>query len=1272
MKAFPATSKPSLTQFSSVIWLDFLLELDVKTCRTYLPHIVRASSQPARGGLILVLRLFLVSRYSREKFMNLRKTVSLAISLLLLSTVALAQGSATGDLHVIVKDPNGGMVTNATVAAREEAKGLERSTNVNAQGEYRIVALPPGNYAVTVDAPGFAKTTAEHVSVTVGQMAELPVALTIAGGREVVEVNSQAALVETTRTSSTDTIEQRRIDNLPINGRNYINFALTDSRLARDDTPSIGAAPTSGLNMSGQRARSNLVNVDGEDAVDNSVNGIRSTVSQEAVQEFQIQTAGYSAEYGRASGGVVNIVTRSGANIMHGTLFGYLRNRNFQAVNPFSTISNPAYTRVQTGADFGGAIKKDKTFYYFSWEGTWRQETGFSSIGANNFGLNTFDASAFLGLPPQSYVIQATQPQIAFLQSTAPGTPGTDQYVVLVGRSSGMALNGVWPGPPALGGGFNGFTTSCPTPPCFVPQSYVTLNSLIGNFPVTERTDLYSLRLDHNLSNNNRLMLRGAASPSDVTGIQVQAQGPQNFGQNAFSRTSTQNYHDWSITAQDQWTIGNNKINEFRFQYARRGLLYGFSRGPGGSNVAVNIPGFAFFGREPFSFVNRTEQRYQATDNFSISKGTHNIKFGVDGNYLPLSADFTVNFGGIYNFGTQHLFPGTTPSGLPPFPAFNPVQTYGAGIPSNFIQGVGNPHDAFSNTTAGAFIQDSWRMKSNLTLNFGVRYDVEFTPQFSPLNALAKTGQDFLGITQGIPRDFNNVAPRIGLAWDPWKDGKGVLRASYGMFYGHPLLGLAFIADVADGSQAPQLIIGPGAPGVVPGPYSPLTCPLNASNTFQGLSGLCLPAAFDYLANEQRFNAAPNAPSIFVGQQYLNAGIPLGIQPFGFPNFKNFVYDVSHQANLTFERELGHDLSLGLEWNFNGGRHLNRPTNVNAVKPQFLIANWQAALSDPLSGAATLGPLGVGSSVPCDPVNPTWISTALASFFRPSGFNPALMGAFAPCLPIATAILQADGIRTDCAGPAGGFANCVPFSDMPANFSSGSSVYHALAANLRKRFGKHYEFLASYTLSHAIDDSTDLQSPLEPQDNYNPTAERSNSLFDQRHRFVFSGVYQSGNLGNGFLKKFFSNWTVAPIIEAVSGRPFNIITGDDRNFDFSTPTDRPLIVTAGTPTNGCGDKPAASRFSPTGFLQPACFLDGTLTGNLGRNAGIKPKDIFTDIRIAKRIPFGDRLALEGVVDAFNVINRFNVADVNPLWDSGQKATAAFDPRQFQFALKLTW
>jgi len=802
------------------------------------------------------------------------------------------------------------------------------------------------------------------------------------------------------------------------------------------------------------------------------------------------------------------------------------------------------------------------------------------------------------------------------------------------------------------------------------------LNSLIGNFPVSERTDIYSLRLDHNFSSNNRLTLRGGASPSDVTGIQVQAQGPQNFGQNAFSRTSTQNFHDWSILGQDTWTIGNNKINEFRFQYSRRGLFYGPSRGPGGENVAVNIPGFAFFGREPFSFIKRTEQRYQATDNFSWSKGSHNIKFGVDGNFLPVTADFTVNFGGIYNFGQRALFPD-------PFPAFNPIQTYGAGIPSNFVQGIGSPHDTFSNTTAGAFIQDSWRIRPNLTLNYGVRYDVEFTPQFAPENPVAAYGQHFLKLAKGIPRDFNNFAPRIGIAWDPRNNGKSVFRASYGLFYDHPLLGLAFLADQADGSKAPQLVLFPGAPSACD-PSSPS---LNASNAFQGLLG-CLndiTPAFNYKPDEQRFGADPFPQSIFANQNYLFAGVPLAIQPFGFPNTSNFVYAYSNQANFAYERDLGHDMSLSIEWNFTGGRHNNRPINANTVVTQALLANWQAALSDPTSGAATLGPLGVGAvpfaqgGHPCqlDPTKPAWVSAALASFFRPSGLNPSigqvlLPTPFAPCVAEANAVLQADGLHSTCDPTPPTFTNCVPFSDMPANSSSGSSVYHALTANLRKRFGQHYEFLASYTWSHAIDDSTDLQSPLEPQDNYNPNAERSTSLFDQRHRFVFSGVYQSGHLGNSFAGKLFSNWTVAPIIEAVSGRPFNIITGDDRNFDFSTPTDRPLIVPAGTPKNSCGDTPAASRFSPTGFLQPACFLDGTVIGNLGRNAGTRPYNVFTDLRISKRIAFGDRLALEGIMDVFNLINKFNVTDVNPLWDSGQKPTSAFDPRQFQFALRLTW
>ena len=269
-----------------------------------------------------------------------------AVLFAFVSQVSFAQGVASGDLHVTVKDPKGNMVSAATVTVRDVAKGLERTGTPDGQGGYSLRLLPPGIYSVTVEVAGFAKAEAPSVSITVGQMAELPVTLTIASGKEVIEVSSEAALVETSRSSSTDTIGQRRIDNLPINGRNYINFTLTDSRVVRDNAPNTGAAPTSGLNMSGQRARSNLVNVDGADATDNSVNGVRSTVSQEAVQEFQIITNNYEPEYGRASGGVVNIITRSGSNEFHGDVFGYLRNRNFQAVNPFSTVSDPAYTRV--------------------------------------------------------------------------------------------------------------------------------------------------------------------------------------------------------------------------------------------------------------------------------------------------------------------------------------------------------------------------------------------------------------------------------------------------------------------------------------------------------------------------------------------------------------------------------------------------------------------------------------------------------------------------------------------------------------------------------------------------------------------------------------------------------------------------------------------------------------------------------------------------------------------------------------------------------------
>ncbi len=426
--------------------------------------------------------------------MTMPKLVSLTLLMLALTTFSFAQSAATGDLRVTVKDPKGSLLTNATVTARDLAKGLERSGTVNGEGEYRISLLPPGTYQVTIEAAGFAKVTADGVAITVGQVADLPVALAVAGTQVVVNVSAAAELVETSRTSTTDTIEQRRIDNLPINGRNYINFALTDSQVLRDNAPSIGAAPTSGLNMSGQRARANLVNVDGADAIDNSTNGVRSTVSQEAVQEFQIITNSYAAEYGRASGGVINIITRSGSNEFHGDVYGYLRNRYIQATNPFSNVPQPAYTRVQAGAAFGGPIKKDKTYYYFAYEITRRQETGFASIGQDGFGLTNFDATNIFFPPgllgPKTVEIQVTPQQAAFL-STPGVPPALLQAICLSGRRffgdrrERAVSAGVWPAG-AVGRDSESGKPVSPIPQFLQPRQYA-LQRLAGFVPDVER-----------------------------------------------------------------------------------------------------------------------------------------------------------------------------------------------------------------------------------------------------------------------------------------------------------------------------------------------------------------------------------------------------------------------------------------------------------------------------------------------------------------------------------------------------------------------------------------------------------------------------------------------------------------------------------------------------------------------------------------------------------------------------------------------------------------
>jgi Carboxypeptidase regulatory-like domain/TonB dependent receptor len=1210
----------------------------------------------------------------------------------LFSTSLPAQNISTAELRGTVHDVSGAVVPNATITIADASKGFSRSTTSDGQGNYQLLLLPPGTYVVTATATGFAKLTESNVVLTVGERAELRLPLAVSGS-ETVSVNAGADIIETQRSSQSTTVDQLRIENLPTNGRNYIGFTLTNSQIARDAAPSIGAIPTSGLNFGGVRARSNSINVDGADASDYLSGGTRTTVSQDAVQEFQIITNGFDAEYGRASGGVVNIVTKSGTNATHGSAYGFLRNRYIQATNPFSTVYQPAYTRVQAGFTIGGAMVPDKTFYFFSAEITRRQETGFSDIGSNNFGLTNIDVSRFYGAPTGALIVQGTPQQQAFLQN--PGvpsnTPGIQQYVALVGSGSSLATTGKNPAflQPTIGA--KNFVTSGQV----TPTSFTPLNSLIGNFPISEKTEVYSLRIDHKLTNNQQLALHASASPSFISGIEESAAN-QNIGENSFSRTATQSLHDWAIAVQDTMIFGSNKVNELRFQFARHPVLFANSSSAGGGSTAVNIPGFAYFGKTPFSVVNTIQDQSQLQDNFTYTRGGHTFKTGIDLRYIPVNiVQGQLYGGGDYTFAA--LAATDVSSALAGLPGFSPIQAYGLGIPQSFVQGVGNTAQTYTVKALGAFLQDSWRATSRLTLNMGIRYDVEAFPTRQALNANTNTAERLYGIRQGIRLQDTNFAPRIGVAYDLRGNSKTVIRANYGIFYDRAPGNLEAQSTGFNSTTVPLVILAGGSPCATTSPISsasPLN--LNATNTFQGSLGNanCLGASaagFNFLAAQQRFDTN-NTNSLFINQNFLTAGFPLAILPSGLPADLNFTTPYAQQISFGIEQDLGHDLSLNIAYNSTGGRHLNRPINVNPVNPQLLIANWRNAVnavkagtaapgtasptSNPLTVATASGvnPCGVGPSGP-------YVAPPLLNFFRRSGLNTSLatflanpaVGAGA-CVALASEIAAADGL---------GVGVPVPFGDMTPNLTSGTSEYNGLSVNLKKRFSGNYEFLVSYTWSHAIDDSTDVVSNSDaPQSNFAPNAERSTSSFDQRHRLVLSGVYNSGHLGGtGFFPAAFSGFTLAPIFEISSGRPFNILTGSDTNFDFNPLTDRPNAVAPGSGVTGCGTAPVLSKYSPTGAFNLPCYIDASATagpassfyaGNLGRNVGVKPYTVFTDLRIARAFTFPHEIGLQVTADIFNLINKNNTLDVNLLYTAAGTQTASYDPRQFQFGARVSF
>ena len=1279
-------------------------------------------------------------------FVSLKALLTRSIPLTVLVLVALtfadvASGqtqSAAADLQGTIKDSTGAVVPNATITVRNPGTNISRTGTSNEEGFYRIVNLPPGDYEITVEAANFKKVVLTRVNLTVGQTATVDVAVEPGQISESVTISDATSeIVETSKTAVATTIDQQRINNLPINERNYLSFALTTSTVGRDNGRPIGPAPTTGLNFGGQRGRSNLVQVDGADNTDNSVNASRSTVSQEAVQEFQVVTNSFAPEFGRSSGGVVNVVTKSGTNDLHGNMFGFLRHRSFQARNAFAPIADPPFTRTQYGFTLGGPFDHDRTFFFFAFEQRRRNESGFFTSDVSRGITSSVTIPVIPGLNPIARTFTNLTPaQVGFVNGAlATGNPtaicGARAYAFFASSGGVTGLTGSNPllspndgsGCPAISPILPGaigprfILSGAPVPVGTTNAAgqliaFRPLNNLQSVFPVTDRTTFNSFRLDHLITPRHQFSFRFGYNPSEITGIQVESQN-QSLGQNDFSRTGIQKLRDFSAVTTLTSTLSTRAINEARFNFGERRAVF---KSQNGDAVAFNISGTAFIGRELFSPVVRSETRYEFTDNINLVSGNHNFKFGGDIAFIRIpEAIFELNFAGLFNFGG--LSAATLNPAFAGAPDFTPVQQYGLGFPANFIQGFGDPVSRIGNKPIAFFGQDSWKIRPNLTLNYGVRYDYEITEQIGtlplhdPLSGINLTAaqvlaaQDALGVQQGFPRDKNNWAPRLAVAWDPKNNGKNVIRAAFGLFYDHPLLAIAFNSDIGDAVQQQQGILTPGSPTQ--------TALLNAVQVFQGtvcppggpVSAICpagvvtpgVAAGAQYQFGRQRFN----------DQTFPGFGPVL---PFTLHVQKDFVYAYANQGNLTVEHELTKDMTISGSYIFVGAHHLPHPLDINAPRTDQQIQNFfrlagrnpvstteAIAFSIPTAGAPCPGgvplqcftlatPTGTPSypnagqtfaiiipgmiTAPLTNLGSRIVNAGVANFFRPSAPNYFLAQALSGGL-VTPAVLN-----SQLGGSLRSPGTISPFGSVNAQTSDGNSLYNALNVDLKKRFSHHYQFLASYTWSHSIDDSSDLQTLLLPQDNRNFAAERADSLFDQRHRFVFSAVVASPaswNQGDGF-HRFLSNFTVAPIIEFSAGRPFNILSNQDTNNDQSNQTDRPSVLSDGTlcvpGTVGCAPLITNGQFT---------------SGSLGRDFGVTHRFSSIDLRVSRLVPLGERFRLEIIAEGFNLFNRFNEAAASPFIDDvnlfKERAgngrfyslpTAAFDPRQFQFGLKLNF
>lgn len=877
--------------------------------------------------------------------MKVTKILGLFICLLLAAGMACAQGvGASGELKGTVTDPSGAVISKATVTATESDKGIKRVAVTDSDGQFHFAALPPAAYDISVQAGGFQTSVQKGAVVAIGQTLVLDFHLKVSKATESVEVTTEPPVVDTQQAGQSNVINTQLVEELPINRRDYLTFSLlapgvSDStRLAADQDFRVKQTPQSGLSFYGSNGRGNSVTVDGGE-VNDDAGGVRLTLSQEAVQEFQINRSNYGADLSGGSGASINIVSKSGTNNVHGSMFGFFRNDAFDERNPFAFTQplavgqafNPAapdvagvptkdsLDRYQFGGSVGFPISKDKTFVFAALEGLISNAQNAVPLFTNT---NVFRPTS------------SQQPIISGL-STLPGNPAvpciTGQPAVPAATCAGILTNLLTINPASAD-------------PVVAARNQYIVSQFEGNgglFPYDTRQYFASGRLDHQFSDRNQMYVRYSFAHDSEQSPDVQSLIGFSAGSSikpAYDNTlQLAWFHQFSARTQNEVRLQGN--------YSHFDVI---PNAPG--TVGVNMPGFAFLGSNIFLPSKTIMRRYELADNFTMVRGHHTLKFG---GYELLRGNHTESdtfFPGRFQFGS---LPGGLLSPCLQVPAacgltgvraanISSLQSVSlrvsatlVGAPQFYQQGFGSPLYSDTRPYFAAFGQDSWSVRPNFTLNFGVRYDLD-----SQYGAL--------------PTDKNNIEPRVSFAWDFTNDHKTVIRGGYGIFTSQ------VYGQIPNVIQTLGLNNGFQPIAQVFVPFS-LTSPVNSQLIFSTLFGQ---------GKVQCTGPAPGNVACITPADLTQFGIaikhdgtaPLSVFFSGQPSYQN---PYSQQAEFGIERQLGAGFSVSVSGVY--AHTIGLPTSIDKNDLQTTptttvpLANGQTTTFKNFRAAAC----GVAVNNPC-------------------------------------------------------------------------------------------------------------------------------------------------------------------------------------------------------------------------------------------------------------------------------------------------------------------